>query len=65
VRLASSARASRGCPSLASTLRGLGSTNEQVASILRHASSRTTAMLYGGLPNDTIVSIREQAAALS
>jgi integrase len=49
--------------SLASTLRGLGWTNEQVAPILRHANARTTAMLYGGLSNDALVSIREQAAA--
>jgi integrase len=49
--------------SLASTLRGLGWTNEQVAPILRHANARTTAMLYGGLSNDALVSIRAEAAA--
>jgi len=48
--------------SLASTLRGLGWTNEQVAPILRHRTARVTEQLYGGLSSDSLVAIRSKAA---
>lgn len=48
--------------SLASTLRGLGWADEQIAPVLRHSNARTTATIYGGLASDSLVSIREAAA---
>lgn len=49
--------------SLASTLRGLGWVDEQIAPVLRHSNSRTTSAMYGGLSSDSLASIREAAAA--
>ena len=48
--------------SLASTLRGLGWSDEQIAPVLRHSNARTTATIYGGLASDSLASIREAAA---
>jgi integrase len=49
--------------SCASLLRAAGLPDEAIAPYLRHASPRTTAMLYGGRDSDDLRAVRRRAAA--
>jgi integrase len=49
--------------SCASLLRAAGLSDEEIAPYLRHASPRTTAMLYGGRDSDDLRAVRRRGAA--
>jgi integrase len=48
--------------SCAGLLRSMNFSNEEIAPILRHSNSRTTAIMYGGLDEDTLSQIKSRAA---